>query len=146
MSRDPKKMRVFHDADALVFEVYDITKHMPSEERFGLQSQIRRATVSVPTNLVEGCSRRENEFKHYLRIASGSASEARYLIGLAHRLQFLGSSTRSGDLHDDKTVQALDAVFGSVLRQLEALIRYLNEGGGEGTIFEESTREQDPWP
>jgi four helix bundle protein len=89
MSRDHNKLRVFTQSDELVPLVYKITTALPDAERFGLQSQIRKAAVSAPTNIVEGCTRRaESGYTYFLEIALGSASEVRYLLGLCVRLEF----------------------------------------------------------
>ncbi len=74
----------------MVLAVYQATKRFPSEERFGLQAQIRRSAVSAAANIVEGSARRTlAEYVNFLNIATGSAAEARYLIDLASRLGFL---------------------------------------------------------
>jgi four helix bundle protein len=92
MSRDHRTLRVFAIADRLVIDIYQATKHFPTAERYGLQAQIRRAAVSIATNIVEGCARRGNrEYLNFLNIAAGSASEVRYLCDLSHRLGFLPS-------------------------------------------------------
>jgi len=65
-----------------------------AEKRYGLQSQLRRGAVSIPTNLVEGSARpSERDYLHFIAIALGSTSEVRYLIELAIRLGFVESST-----------------------------------------------------
>jgi four helix bundle protein len=109
MSRDPNDLRVFVVADALAVEVYAATRRFPVEERFGLRGQIRRAAVSVPTNLVEGCARRTlGEYIHFVSIAAGSAAEVRYLLGLASRLGF-AESTQLVDRYSElvRSLQAL---------------------------------------
>ena len=90
MGRDHTKLQVFHLPDELVVEVYKSTRGFPVEERFGLQSQLRRAAVSVAANIVEGCTRdSRRDYLHFMSIALGSASEVRYLVDLAQRLDIV---------------------------------------------------------
>jgi four helix bundle protein len=93
MSRDVANLRVFREADDVVVDVYQVTRGLPGGERFGLTSQIRRAAVSVPSNLVEGAARTTTRhFLQFVETALGSASETRYLLTLSVRLGLLESS------------------------------------------------------
>lgn len=77
----------------LVVEIYRATACFPREELYGLTNQLRRAAVSVPSNIAEGQGRGAgNEFTHHLRIAQGSLQEVETQILLAERLQYLESS------------------------------------------------------
>lgn len=112
MSHDFTKLDVFHMADQLVLDVYRTTVKFPIEERFGLQAQLRRASVSVPSNIVEGSARESNkEYAHFLRVACGSASEARYLFSLARRLAYLQPEVAAECEHRfDRLVRALEVL------------------------------------
>jgi four helix bundle protein len=116
MSRDYRKLRVFHEADALVLEIYRITVDFPNEERYGLQSQIRRACVSCAANIVEGSSRRPTpDYCRFLQIAHGSAREVAYLLSVARRLRFLREQETS----------VLEERYDSLQRMLQSLINGL---------------------
>jgi len=108
MSRDPTKLKVFHVADELVVEVYRLTRGFPLEERYGLHAQLRRAAVSVPTNIVEGCARNsQKDYLHFIDVAIASASEVRYLLGLTARLGIL-----QGADHDQLACRYNDLIRG----------------------------------
>ena len=90
MSTDHRKLEAFTLADELAVRIYAVTRAFPPDERYGVRSQIRRAAVSVPTNIVEGCARdSDREHARYFEMALGSTREAIYLIGLSSRLEFV---------------------------------------------------------
>jgi four helix bundle protein len=102
--QDHRKLKVFSMADDLVADIYEYTATFPKEERYGLQSQIRRAAVSVPTNIVEGCTRRSGrELAQFISVALGSASEVRYLLELSQRLGFDDFASQPGPINADGT-------------------------------------------
>ena len=116
MSRDYRNLRVFQRADALVLQVYRVTASFSPDERYGLQSQIRRAAVSVATNIVEGSARRTTrEYVNFLNLANGSCVELEYLLGLASRL----------DLVTSDCAAHLKAEYGLVARGLQQMISTL---------------------
>jgi four helix bundle protein len=92
--RDHSRLRAFELADRLALAIYSHTADFPAEERFGLLSQIRRAAVSVPANIVEGCARESKaDYLRFLDIAYGSARELEYHLSLAKRLGFLSAES-----------------------------------------------------
>ena len=71
-----EKLDVWHKSIALATAVYDVTKRFPADERFGLTNQMRRAAVSISSNIAEGCSRGSKpDFRRFIEIATGSAFE-----------------------------------------------------------------------
>ncbi len=116
MSRDVRKLHVFQLADELLLRVYRLSS-FPRDERFSLQAQLRRAALSTSANIVEGSARRTTrEYLHFINIAAGSATEARYLADVSSRLGFIAA--------DDAT----DLVSGytELSARLQALIRSLS--------------------
>ena len=92
--RDHKKLKAFEFADNLVLEIYKATAQFPTDEQFGLISQLRRAAVSIASNIVEGCARNSQaDYVHFLNMSYGSSCEAQYQISLAFRLGYMKKST-----------------------------------------------------
>ena len=117
--RDHKKLKAFELADEVALWIYRITTEFPKEEMYGLTSQMRRAAVSVPSNIVEGCARASQaDYLRFLFIAFGSLKELHYQLGLSVRLGYLKSHDPS--LLEQKIVETE--------KVLNGLIRSLREG------------------
>lgn len=118
MDKPHKKLQVWQQSMALVIDVYRITEKFPSKEIYGLTSQIRRAAVSVPSNIAEGAARQtKKEFVNFLHIAQGSLSELDTQIELANRLGYLTDKTRTN----------LDSQMEQIDKMLTGLIRHLSK-------------------
>ena len=88
--KDFRQLQVWEKSHQLALAVYKATKEFPKEELYGLTSQIRRASMSIPTNIAEGCGTNSDpQFARFLQIAMGSASETEYQLLLAKDLGFL---------------------------------------------------------
>ena len=112
--RDHRNLRAFELADQLALAVYQTTKTFPKDEIFGMTSQIRRAAVSVPSNIVEGCARNSNaDFLRFLDIAFGSGRELEYQLSLATCLGYI----------DQGESQQLDAIVNELMKVLSGLIK-----------------------
>jgi len=88
--RDHTKLRAFEIADEVAILIYRITAKFPKDELYGLASQVRRAAVSVPSNIVEGCARdTKTDYRRFLTVAFGSLRELHYQLSLSKRLGLL---------------------------------------------------------
>ena len=92
-----EKLEVWQKAIDFADLVYQNTGAFPAHERFGLTNQLRRAAISISSNIAEGSSREsKRDYLHFLYIARGSLSEAQYFIHLARRLGYLGEAQAQG--------------------------------------------------
>ena len=92
--RDFRKYDIWKLSHLFVLEIYELTKSFPNDEIYGITSQMRRASVSIPNNISEGCGRdSDSEFNCFLTIALGSASEVEYLLILSKDLNFISKIT-----------------------------------------------------
>ena len=114
--RDHTKLRAFELADEVALLVYKITAGFPKEELYGLTSQMRRAAVSVPSNIVEGCARdSQADYLRFLNIAFGSLRELHYQLGLSKRLGFF--DTKEETLVNEKIIEA-EKVLNGLIKSL----------------------------
>jgi four helix bundle protein len=91
-----RDLEVWRESMTLVEDVYGLSKRFPSDERFGLTSQLRRAAVSIPSNIGEGARRkRRKAFLYHLDVALGSQGEVEVQLELAMRLAFCADAERA---------------------------------------------------
>ena len=118
LMRDFRTLQVWQKAHACTLAVYTATRSFPAAERFNLTDQLRRAAVSVPSNLAEACGRQSDaDQARFVQIAIGSATEMDYQLLLARDLGYL-----TADAHADLSAQA-----GEVRRMLIGFVRYLRQ-------------------
>jgi four helix bundle protein len=114
--RDHKKLRAFHLADEVTLMTYRKTANFPSCEIYGITSQMRRARVSLTSNIVEGCAREtQRDYVNFLVIANGSLRELHYQFTVALRLgYFKGTPTEK---YEQKLAET-EKVLGALIRRL----------------------------
>jgi four helix bundle protein len=114
--KDFRKIVAWQKAHQMVLAVYRATATFPKAELYGLTSQLRRASTSVPANIAEGCGRRgEAELARFCDISLGSASEVQYHLLLARDLNFLQTDE----------YEALDQAVTEVKRMLTGFVQKL---------------------
>src|ERR1043166_3864839 len=92
MSKPHKRLVAWQKSMDLVERVYEVSKKLPRDEIYGLTSQLRRAAVSVPSNIAEGAAGRSpGQFKNYLSVAIGSLNEIATQLEIAKRIGYLDS-------------------------------------------------------
>lgn len=116
-----RRLEVWKAADDLAVEIYDRSRVIPKEERYGLTAQLRRATLSIPTNIVEGYFRRgEKELIHFLNISLDSLAETKYLLHFAKRVGYL----------DGPEVQEPQEAYEKLGQRLWSFYKAVREGCG----------------
>ena len=115
--RSVKDLKVYKLAFQISLDIYKLTEHFPHSEQFGLSSQMRRAAVSICSNLAEGCSRgTTKEYLHFAYIAKGSASELSCQVDLSTALNFIKEPSATN----------LRNNIDEVLKMLSGLVNKLN--------------------
>jgi four helix bundle protein len=111
-----KKLDVWQLAMAVAKTVYDLTRHFPEEEKYGLVSQMRRAAVSIPCNIAEGAARQgKKEFRNFLSVAQGSLSELDTQLEVSLMLGYL----RRGEIEELwNQLMRVDKMLTSLIRSL----------------------------
>jgi four helix bundle protein len=115
--RTHKDLDVWKDSKTFVTMIYKITSAFPKEELYGLISQIRRAAVSIPSNIAEGAARKSvNEFRQFLYIALSSAAEINTQLIIANNLGYLDLQTR----------ESLNLDLDSISKRIHGLLKSLD--------------------
>ena len=116
--KDFRQLKVWEKSHQPALAIYKITAKFPKEELYGLTSQVRRASMSIPTNIAEGCGRNTDaDFARFLQMAMGSASETEYQLLLSLDLGFLNKE-QYDKLNPDVT--EVKRMLASLLRTLRA--------------------------
>ena len=111
-----RDLQVWRKAHELTLSVYEVTRTFPAEEKYGLTSQLRRASTSVASNIAEGCGRGSDaDFARCCQIAMGSACEANYQLLLSRDLGYKAGAD----------YERLDEAVNEVQRMLTALLARL---------------------
>jgi four helix bundle protein len=116
------ELAVWQRSHALVLQVYRFSKSFPSDERYGLTSQLRRAALSVPTNIAEGSRRQSNqEYARFLNIAEASLVEAEYLLMVSRDLGYLAPDSAKATLDElSEIARMLSSLRSKVEREVKS--------------------------
>jgi len=125
--RNFKELKIWNKARALVKEIYDVSDNFPSEEKFGLISQMRRSSISIASNIAEGSGKESNkEFIRFLEIAYSSAFELETQIILSHDLNFISDDDEISLLKKIREIQKMIFTFVKSLKSKNNSLLNLN--------------------
>jgi len=116
--KDFRKLKVWEKSHSMTLAVYAATREFPKEELYGISAQLRRAIVSIPTNLAEGCGRgSDKDFGRFVQIAMGSTCETEYLVLLCKDMKYI-----SDELYNrfDSNIQEIKKMLVSLLYKLKS--------------------------
>jgi len=112
--QDFRRISVWEKSHAFTLKIYKLSQSFPKEETYGLTSQLRRASTSIPTNIAEGCVKNTNpEYSRFLYISLGSASEVEYLLMLCNDLHMI----------DENNYKTLSEEIQEIKKMLTCLIK-----------------------
>lgn len=129
--QDYRNLKVWEEAHGLTKAIYRVTRAFPKEELYGMTSQLRRAALSIPTNLAEGTGRgSDRDFGRFVQIAMGSACEVEYLISLSEELAYLKKEES----------QQLNSHLSQIKKMLTGLLKKLKADGRKLAVVKEVYR------
>lgn len=107
-----EELKIWRKSVELTKEVYKVVAELPDDEKFGLSSQIKRCSISIPSNIAEGAGRNSNkEFKHFLSIANGSCYELQTQLILSYELNLIDKNKVDILLHLINEIQKMNYSF-----------------------------------
>ena len=113
-----KDLDVWKISIEMVTEIYKLTRNFPKEEIYGLTNQMRRAAVSVPSNIAEGAGRNSSkEFVQFLNFSTGSLSELETQLIIAYNLEYINNEQK----------QSMDILFTNIFKMLSGLIQSIKK-------------------
>jgi four helix bundle protein len=111
-----KELTIWQKGIELVKNIYSLSKHFPSEEKFGIISQLTRATVSIPANIAEGSSRNsDKDYARFIQIALGSAFEVQTYLIIAKEMNWC----------DNRKIEAIEILLEEEIKMLHSFIKRL---------------------
>jgi len=112
MKHNFRELKIWQKSKALCLEVYKVTKEFPSDERFGLTNQIRRCSVSIPSNIAEGCGRNtEKQLVNFLNISMGSLTELDTQIIISSEIGYINEDKSNELLREINELEKMINVF-----------------------------------